>query len=69
MTEPMPGETIESLQRLAYQLYYTDKLPWATVAEEMDEPMTIVREWAQAYIDRTDAATRDAQPALFDDIP
>lgn len=60
-----PMETVEQLQRLAYQLHHVDRLPWATVAEELDEPMPVVQDLAQAYIDRTDEAAREIQPDLF----
>lgn len=58
-------ETPEQLQRLAYQLHYVDRLPWQAVADQFDEPKAIVQDLAQAYIDRTDAAARDAQGELF----
>ncbi len=65
MTTPQSGESVDGLQRLAYQLHYVDKLPWSVVADELDEPMVIVKEWAQTYIERTDAAADAAQPSLF----
>lgn len=58
-------ETPEHLQRLAYQLHHEDNLPWAAVADELDEPMAVVKDLAQEYIARTDAAARDAQGELF----
>lgn len=58
-------ETPEQLQRLAYQLHYNDGLPWDAVADQFDEPKAIVQDLAQAYIDRTDTAAREAQIELF----
>lgn len=58
-------ETPEQLQRLAYELHHVDKMPWAAVAEELDEPMEVVKDLAQDYIDRTDADAREAQAPLF----
>lgn len=72
MTTPDPvvvdladHETVEDLQRLAWQLHHVDGLPWQSVAEEMDEPRPVVQDLARAYIARTDDATAAAQAALF----
>ena len=50
----------------AYTLRHVNNLTWDQVATALDEPVAVVKDWAQTYIDRTDAAAAEQQMSLFD---
>lgn len=58
-------EQLHTLHRDAYTLRHRDHLPWSAVADALDEPESVVRDWCRRYIDTTDAAAARAQLALF----
>ena len=61
-----PAAELATLHVDAYTLRHVDNLTWDQVATALDEPVAVVKDWAQTYIDRTDAAAAEQQMSLFD---
>ncbi|MFE0750743.1 MULTISPECIES: hypothetical protein [unclassified Gordonia (in: high G+C Gram-positive bacteria)] len=61
-----PAADLAKLHADAYTLRHVDNLTWDQVAAALDEPVAVVKDWAQTYIDRTDAAAAEQQMSLFD---
>ena len=56
---------IYDLQRTAWEMREYGKLSWQQIGDQLDEPAPVVRDWAQSYIARTDAARRATELPLF----
>ena len=61
-----PAADLTKLYADAYTLRHVNNLTWDQVATALDEPVAVVKDWAQTYIDRTDAAAAEQQMSLFD---